>query len=545
MGNKNFLKSSLIIAAAATTTFAFLPKVDAASAPSFSGRAQIQTYAWRDSSASPSNSMKGAIFVGTTGESKRLEAVKLKVLNAPAGMQLKYRAHVQREGWQDWVDASQIAGTEGQSKRMEAIEVSVANATGYVVKYRAHVQRVGWTDWVTATNSAAEGKDEPDVFAGTVGQSLRLEAIEVTILSVDENEVEEYKQNAIAELRNTFNAANYTECSKEFNELMEEHIKAIKSDTNKTKENVESALSAAKVALEAVPTDAEVKDELKDLKDDLKDELEEYASGLKVAIRDRRGETYIKVSKIAKALENGIATIDSKKYEEIKEQVDRNAVIDELKFDIYDTTKEYAKELLKELYNNGVANDKDEIMTEKNYNDTLKAIEELPVLNVSSRPGMAQLSAIVTTINGLKMSSLKDIQDIYTKTADEMLTKGTLAKTIADEGDTMNVRTADVTKYGELTKVKEAVSDAKDTIKEARSQKAMQDALATAKESALEAIVAYMNTNIEKGLSEGANTKRLTEGQVTTLRESIRNAKYDKLGDLITEYEAVMAKLAN
>ncbi len=101
-----------------------------------------------------------------------------------AGATLKYRAHVQKTGWQDWVTAddkagqTSIVGTVGASKRVEALQLSVTGLKGYSILYRAHVQGIGWQDWVDA--------EDPTAFAGTVGKSKRMEAFEIAI--VPENE---------------------------------------------------------------------------------------------------------------------------------------------------------------------------------------------------------------------------------------------------------------------------------------------------------------------------------------------------------------------
>lgn len=79
-------------------------------------------------------------------------------------MSLKYRAHVQRGGWLDWCTAGQIAGTTGESLRMEAVEIEYKDP----IEYRAHVQGIGWMPWVKNGETA-----------GTTGESLRLEAIQI------------------------------------------------------------------------------------------------------------------------------------------------------------------------------------------------------------------------------------------------------------------------------------------------------------------------------------------------------------------------------
>jgi len=70
----------------------------------------------------------------------------------------------------NWVKNGEIAGTTGKSKRIEAIQIKLNSSLGKNVKYRVHVQDIGWTNWVK------NGK-----IAGTVGKSKRIEAIEIKI----------------------------------------------------------------------------------------------------------------------------------------------------------------------------------------------------------------------------------------------------------------------------------------------------------------------------------------------------------------------------
>jgi uncharacterized protein YjdB len=84
---------------------------------------------------------------------------------------VQYRTHVQDVGWQDWSRDGAMAGTTGQSLRLEGIEIALPDQPlGGGVEYRTHVQDVGWQDWVS-----------DGVMAGTTGQSLRLEAIQVRL----------------------------------------------------------------------------------------------------------------------------------------------------------------------------------------------------------------------------------------------------------------------------------------------------------------------------------------------------------------------------
>ncbi len=68
---------------------------------------------------------------GTEGRSLRVEALNIKLLNAPAGAGIIYRAHVQYDGWQAWKSNGQMAGTSGRSLRVEALEIKLQNMSNY------------------------------------------------------------------------------------------------------------------------------------------------------------------------------------------------------------------------------------------------------------------------------------------------------------------------------------------------------------------------------------------------------------------------------
>ena len=82
--------------------------------------------------------------------------------------------HVQNTGWTGGARDGELAGTTGQSRRLEAVRVSLtgdALMDGYSVWYRVHSQTYGWLGW------AHDG--EP---AGTAGLAKRAEAIDVQVL---------------------------------------------------------------------------------------------------------------------------------------------------------------------------------------------------------------------------------------------------------------------------------------------------------------------------------------------------------------------------
>ncbi|MGO2742331.1 MAG: trypsin-like serine protease [Pseudolactococcus laudensis] len=110
---------------------------------------------------------------GTTGQSKRLEAINLSLSDSSYSGNIEYRAHVQNIGWQGWQKNGAMAGTTGQSNRLEALEIKLTGelAKIYNVRYRSHVQGIGWQAW------KSNGQ-----MTGTTGQSLRLEAIQIQLV---------------------------------------------------------------------------------------------------------------------------------------------------------------------------------------------------------------------------------------------------------------------------------------------------------------------------------------------------------------------------
>lgn len=53
------------------------------------------------------------------------EAVRVRLVDPPKGLRLRYQVHVEGVGWMEWVGESELAGTTGQSRRLEAIRVEL------------------------------------------------------------------------------------------------------------------------------------------------------------------------------------------------------------------------------------------------------------------------------------------------------------------------------------------------------------------------------------------------------------------------------------
>ena len=126
----------------------------------------VQTYGWQDwvGDGAPG---------GTSGKSKRLEGMHIRLQNQDVGGSIEYRTHVQGIGWQDWVKDGAMAGTSGQSRRLEALQIRLTGemAEKYDVWYRTHCQSFGWMGW-TKNGDAA----------GTEGYAYRMEAVEIQVL---------------------------------------------------------------------------------------------------------------------------------------------------------------------------------------------------------------------------------------------------------------------------------------------------------------------------------------------------------------------------
>lgn len=138
-------------------------------------QAHVSDVGWQNAVTSTSSSVKTA---GTTGQAKRIEALKITLNDASGNSMIKYRTHVANVGWQNWKASGQIAGTTGKSLAIEAIQIVLNEpyASQYDVMYRMHVSNKGWLEW------AKNGET-----AGSTGISLQAEAIQIKV--VDKNGV--------------------------------------------------------------------------------------------------------------------------------------------------------------------------------------------------------------------------------------------------------------------------------------------------------------------------------------------------------------------
>ena len=252
-------------------------------------QAHVENIGWQ---ASVSN---GAV-AGTTGRALRIEALNMSLSGLPSSVKVHYNVHSQNVGWTGW-RTSGNAGTTGQALRAEAVSIYVEGLKeqGYDLQYRAHVQNIGWQGWVTAGESA-----NLNSFAGTTGQALRVEAVQIRLvenanMASAKAKLSSKRASAISTLSGlsadnltadevsalTTNAINRINTMTDTNpSIVDEMISAIDNLVETTKSNVETAnatkLEEAKTAAEEAI--AQAKEEALATNPTLEDTLDEIAS---------------------------------------------------------------------------------------------------------------------------------------------------------------------------------------------------------------------------------------------------------------------------
>lgn len=154
-----------------------LPATEEKELPNLVAQVHIQDYGWLP--------WKNAgEMLGTTGEKKRMEAIRLRLEydeEIPEEKRytgdVEYRVHVQDYGWLPWKKNGDMSGTVGEKKRIEAIQIRLTgemeeNADVY---YRVHSSYVDWLGW--AKNGS---------LAGTETMSQQAEAMEIRLMNKGE-----------------------------------------------------------------------------------------------------------------------------------------------------------------------------------------------------------------------------------------------------------------------------------------------------------------------------------------------------------------------
>jgi uncharacterized protein YjdB len=139
--------------------------------PHISYRTHVQNIGWQ-------GYVSDGALSGTTGQALRLEAMNISLDRGNWTGGIEYRTHVQNIGWQDWKKDGELTGTQGQALRLEAIQIRLTGeiATKYDIYYCVHAQNYGWLNW--AKNGG---------MSGTAGYAYRLEAIKITLVPKGNN----------------------------------------------------------------------------------------------------------------------------------------------------------------------------------------------------------------------------------------------------------------------------------------------------------------------------------------------------------------------
>ena len=100
-----------------------------------------------------------------------MEAMKIGLTSASGSV--RYRAYVQKEGWQAWKQDEAMCGTKGENKRLEAVQIKLDGnvSLDYNIWYRVYAQKFGWMGWTANGQSS-----------GTSGYGYRLEGIQIKLL---------------------------------------------------------------------------------------------------------------------------------------------------------------------------------------------------------------------------------------------------------------------------------------------------------------------------------------------------------------------------
>lgn len=135
-------------------------------------RVHVSEEGWLDS-------VRDGQQAGTTGNALAVEALKI---SPPSGMELTVKIHIQGVGWKTYtgIDGSEnsgtkssphdpVIGTTGQSRGLQAIEiVPTKNPKNLKLSYRVHVAEFGWGPWIQAGYTA-----------GTTGIDHNIECLQI------------------------------------------------------------------------------------------------------------------------------------------------------------------------------------------------------------------------------------------------------------------------------------------------------------------------------------------------------------------------------
>ncbi|WP_243136679.1 hypothetical protein [Acetobacterium paludosum] len=174
---KKSIQKSFVLLLSLLLIVGLIPaSVSAASTPGVSYQTHIENIGW-EADAGIGIKSNGDTS-GTSGRSLRLEGIKINLDSQGYDLGVSYQTHIQDIGWEanagrGWKSNGVMSGTQGESKRLEAIQIKLtgADADKFDIYYQVHAQNIGWMGWAKNGESA-----------GTAGYSYRLEAIRIQVV---------------------------------------------------------------------------------------------------------------------------------------------------------------------------------------------------------------------------------------------------------------------------------------------------------------------------------------------------------------------------
>lgn len=115
----------------------------------------------------------GGEWVGTKGQSLRLEGFSLDITDNVPGLSLQYFCHVEGFGDTTYMSEGSYCGTRGERRRTEGYGAKLVGpaAQFYNLTYSCHLQGIGDVGPMTS-----------EQYCGTRGESRRMEAIQISIV---------------------------------------------------------------------------------------------------------------------------------------------------------------------------------------------------------------------------------------------------------------------------------------------------------------------------------------------------------------------------
>ncbi len=191
------IKSLISSIAASVMAVAFILPVVNANSTSVSAadvryQSHVQNIGWGGNVYNHTNNIyDDNYYAGTTGRSLQMEALRVSIENTPYSGGVYFQAHMADIGWGGNVynsnnhiyDDNYYAGTVGQSRRVEAVRIGLYGeiANYYHIQYQVHMADIGWGRWVT---NLSNNSYDDNYYAGTVGQSRRIEAIRIRLVRI-------------------------------------------------------------------------------------------------------------------------------------------------------------------------------------------------------------------------------------------------------------------------------------------------------------------------------------------------------------------------